>query len=484
MGRDDRARRQENILDAASDYVSNESYNAYGAAAEQSTLRPGDLDFTREPGGSSGFRSPEESPARDDAYYKARGRDSPTRRDRSARPAASPGAHPPCCVCEACTCGGHCCPSHGSKKPQEKPRSRFEGQSSHARDYVAPPAEALRDAFPPGERGPAPSTPIKPSGSRPKFEGMSNSRRDYTPPPVEAYRATQVPESKQKMPNSRPPFEGQSMHKRDFVAPPMEAYQGPEKGTTTPTRRKGAPFEGESMNRRDFVPPPREAYVGNQPAPGKGDGDKRPTGRRPPFEGEAMSKRDYVAPPAEAYQKLAPAAEKSRTASKPRTAFEGQTSQQRDFVSPPQEAYDNKGPGPSQSKPKPRSATRFEGESQARRDYVAPPREAYQAPEAPENQAKPRAASRFEGESMSRSHYTNPPKDAYARPEMGADSGKKRPEGKETRDFQSNAARSYGAPPVASRCRAEVMLEDNGGPPTPGSGRQHVYWDPSSKKWL
>merc|ERR1719345_137727 len=122
MGRDDSRRanpgRRENISDAASDYVSNASDAYYG-----DTLSPGALDYYREsPGpGESSILSPAEtrmSPGYDETVYKSRGRGSPTTRDQSVR-TPTPGGHPPCCVCELCNCGKHCCPTHGSPAPKQ-----------------------------------------------------------------------------------------------------------------------------------------------------------------------------------------------------------------------------------------------------------------------------------------------------------------------------------------------------------------------------
>merc|ERR1719440_1891950 len=70
------------------------------------------------------------------------------KRDADARQKA-PAPHGAQCLCELCSCSkNHRCPVHGEKSPQKaKSRSRFEGEASYMRDYVAPPGEAYRGAF-------------------------------------------------------------------------------------------------------------------------------------------------------------------------------------------------------------------------------------------------------------------------------------------------------------------------------------------------
>jgi len=231
MGRDDP--REGNFLDAASDYISGSDLiggEYYSPEAMGSTLRPGEFvpDSTLRTTDSQ-FYSPQESPF-DDQVYKARGRNSPTRRDQNARQ-SSPGPQKPSCICEMCECGKHACPVHGAGAKKAVRKGRFEGQGSYARDYAAPPVEALTAAFSnvkEDKRGERPSGPPKPKGIRPKFEGNSSYQRDYTPPPREAMKqqpGSRDEDSGKKLPRSRPPFEGQSGYNRDYLAPPIEAFR-------------------------------------------------------------------------------------------------------------------------------------------------------------------------------------------------------------------------------------------------------------------
>lgn len=495
MGRDS----GRNILDDASDYVSADGYytdpRMNGGYEVGDTLKPGDMMQ------SENFYSPDGSNF-DTQFYKQRGRSMPTEKDRNTR-ANSPGAHPPMCVCELCNCGAHACPAHGTSK-KVRPRGRFEGQSSYFRDYVPPPSEALAAAFPAQAKEqsgpPQPTMDRKPTGARPKFEGSSSYHRDYVPPPREALNTPMdgpVTPAKQQLPRTRPPFEGLSSNKRDFVPPPSEAYtRAPQqKETTVPSgsRRKGAPFEGESMMRRDYQAPPKEVYSRSQPPPRK-DGPN-PKGTRPPFEGEAMSRREYRPPPPEAYikqnNKQSALTETRDKTSKSRPPFEGETSQKRDFVSPPKEAY-NTGQSPAKStldRQPSRTKSRFEADSSMRRDFVPPPREAYKQSEMPSGEGpakKNRSNTRFQGESMSRSHYVAPPREAYDSSFPKQEEGAKRTNLEKPRDgrnFDTTFAKSFGAPPVQVGCRSAMLMAENQ-PPTPGSGREHVYWDPVGKKWL
>lgn len=444
-----------------------------------------------------------------DSHYKTRGRTPPSQRDRLAR-MRSPtprgqGQHGPMCVCEMCNCGKHCCPAHGRKKapfeaqssygqafkgyaaseltetPQpkmekrERSQTRFEGEASYQRDYQPPPADAFALALSqtkPQDNGRRKTPPKNPKG-RAVFEGNSAYQRDYTPPPKDAFgqRTQEVTMTRVQAPkdksSSRALFDGMSSSRRDFKPPPPDALRQnsappPELSRRMPQvknekARKGAVFEGTSQARRDYTPPPRDAYGRKESAPDTVGRTNNPSAAPRKFEGESMARRDFVPPPKDAYgaPKLPPEAlaergilGKSRSAPK----FDGTSTHQREFAPPTREAY---GQG-----------------SDTGRD-TTPTR----------TLSRPRSA-RFEGASTSASHYTQPPKDAYSMATASTTQDLKRSGNKvsDNRDFQSTSARNYvRPPPPVQRCRASLLMAE--GPPTPGSGRDHVYYDPATKSW-
>lgn len=350
-----------------------------------------------------------------------------TPKDAHAR-ANSPGksGHPAQCICEMCSCGRHRCPKHRTKMP-------FKGNSAYREDYPGHDAAAVRQASVPNR-----SSDDRLAGERPKFEGISTQNLDYRAPPNEALKAA-------------------------LRAPPQKTWVKPS------TR-----LEGETSYNHDYT---RKTADPNQFVQRARDTSAMTSENRPRFEGETSYRHDYYE---KRVQREPPPPARAPPASR---KFEG-TSHSRDAFRPfDKQDYLYALQATASPVREQREPTRFEGQPSHRLDFCAPPRDAYK----PADSARPvqttTASRKFSGHTNYHDSY--PAHDVAAMREAHGVSTKPEAGSKgrqEDRTFQTTATSDYKAPPPSRPCKAGQRIKEVS-PPTPSSGREHVYFDEALHRW-
>lgn len=171
-----------------------------------------------------------------------------------------------------------------------------------------------------------------------------------------------------------------------------------------------------------------------------------------------------------------------KKASKPRPKFDANSTYRADFTP---KNIEDLSPAASTIK-HPKQYRAFDGESSTRRDFTPPPQGAYPQQSNDGTKSVPnRVRPKFDGQSVMRRDFTPPPRAAQDGSTASATKTKtikSRPPFDAMSTYDSDFTNKWGKDVSGKpRCQASILLERK--PPTPGSGREHIYWDPAKKKW-